>query len=612
MQSICVLLSFFVINTLGLLAALFSFFGVMALTVTLKNWFFKNLSAPNSILFALGFSAYYFTFFLLSLLLPPRWPVYFAVLGFTLLIVLKFKTLKTLTIGHIKKFGFYYLAFGFIVLPFIIRVAGPPVNKDGLHFYLPSIVWIFNEGLSFNPYLTRYTTMPQGVEYLYTVPYFLGNFKAVRIFDLMLGFYLLSALYHLALLFVKKPIALLLVLLAALFPKTWVWLVGQGKVDIIGLLLFSAACYFFYTKQYVLAMLALSSTVLVKYTYWLIIIVPALWFTLANIKSIVSSKKVIALFLPLLFALPLLLKNHIQVNNPLAPLKANNKETKYIGHHYSEGKDLELKTRRDLGFNQPTEEQLFLSLKKGYWPKLTEINGLIYYSLLFLIVAGVLFRKKITETHYWSLLFITLFTLMFWIDKVGVYWWNTRFIWPIWLCLVLLYGIWFQSIFNRLNTKLQFWFGRAFYLVLMGIAAYFYWNNASNFNKTIQGITTNEYEWRKQFGRPQDAMTLKVVDKLRKDRGKDSKIIRMVNPTYGLVPWPLFKKFETEEEVLMRWQESSDVPYDFEGLIMSKQERILEMNLNPMAQRDTIYNHRGIIVLELSLASNQETQNYAR
>lgn len=232
-------------NSIGALSAVFAFYGLTALTVVLKKELFKDLKAPTSMLFALGFSAYYFTFILLSLIVPPKWPVYLAVLGFTMLIVFKFKTLKALTFGHVKNFGVYYLIFGLLMLPHIIRVFGPPVNKDGLHYYLPSIVWIFNAGLDFNPYLTRYTTMPQGVEYLYTLPYFLGNFKAVRFFDLLLSFYLLSALYHLALLFVKKPVALLLVLVVVFFPKTWVWLAGQGKVDILGLLLFTAALYFF-------------------------------------------------------------------------------------------------------------------------------------------------------------------------------------------------------------------------------------------------------------------------------------------------------------------------------------------------------------------------------
>lgn len=331
---------------------------------------------------------------------------------------------------------------------------------------------------------------------------------------------------------------------------------------------------------------------------------PAIWFTLANLKNLIRSKRIIALILPLLFALPLLLKNQIQVNNPLAPLKVNNEETRYIGNHEDKIRQFEILKRRDREIRNPEEEELYEHLLQGYWPQSTKLNGLIYYSCFLLLFAGLLFRKQLVKTNYWSLLFMLVVTLSFWMARVGVYWWNSRFIWPLWLCLVLLYGIWLQIIFKRLNIKLQSWFIRASVLGLIGLASLFYWKNTDNFNRTFQGVIKNEYKWRKQFGRSQDAMTLKVIDKLKKEKPKNHKIISMVNPTYGLVPWSLLKSFETEEVVMNR-QKINSIPRDFEGLIMSTQEKASQLNLNPLAQCDTIYEYKGIIVLELSLSVNE-------
>ena len=56
-----------------------------------------------------------------------------------------------------------------VFLPFLSRLMSPPTSADGLSFYLPSVEWVYNYGLAFNPYLTGYTTMPMGAEYFYSI-----------------------------------------------------------------------------------------------------------------------------------------------------------------------------------------------------------------------------------------------------------------------------------------------------------------------------------------------------------------------------------------------------------------------------------------------------------
>jgi hypothetical protein len=67
-----------------------------------------------------------------------------------------------------------------VLLPYVFRLFSPPMNVDGLMFYLPNVEWVYHRGLAFNPHLTAYTTMPMAAEYLFAQAYGLGFGMPVR------------------------------------------------------------------------------------------------------------------------------------------------------------------------------------------------------------------------------------------------------------------------------------------------------------------------------------------------------------------------------------------------------------------------------------------------
>jgi hypothetical protein len=113
---------------------------------------------------AIGFGINHLVFLAVSLLMDGPGAVLFmnvlhaAVLGVFLLSRLG----KPIVPVRIEPMGAILMLV--VIFPYVFRLFSPPMNVDGLLFYLPNMEWVYHRGLSFNPHLTAYTTMPMAAE----------------------------------------------------------------------------------------------------------------------------------------------------------------------------------------------------------------------------------------------------------------------------------------------------------------------------------------------------------------------------------------------------------------------------------------------------------------
>ncbi len=228
-----------------------------------------------------------------------------------------------------------------VMLPYVFRLFSPPVDVDGFRFYLPNVEWVYHRGLAFNPHLTAYTTMPMAAEYLFSQAYGLAGLPAVVLTDALFCILYISLVYRYARLLLPRSWASACLFAILLFPQSATYLFGSGKVDMVLVYLLLAAgsmlTHPINPRRVTLILTLFFIACSVKYPVWLQLLFPSLAGMVYLLFRRQWRLSVLVCMLALSFIGPVMLKNAVQVGNPLAPIVYSPWQTRYLAStHTSE------------------------------------------------------------------------------------------------------------------------------------------------------------------------------------------------------------------------------------------------------------------------------------
>ncbi|MFT6895321.1 MAG: hypothetical protein ACI9UV_002889 [Algoriphagus sp.] len=417
---------------LSLAGAGFSFLGLYALGAIFSLWTSLQFTNEHGKV-ALGFGLYYVLFVTLSLLLSPLFVWYSLLVIFVFSISFQRKPI----FGYVSNMKLKVPFLGLLLvlfLPYLFKFMSPPVSDDGLSFYLPSVAWIYAHGLEFNPYLTNYTTMPQGVEYLFSLPFGLTGIGGIRALDALGAFGLVHLLYSSGKQLFSEPIARILVLSSLLIKGTLFFIFASGKIDtwstyilVVGIVLFLQS---YRSGKVTEAFLVFSISLGIKYTNWLILLLPLCYLLLILFRDRKSWRIGFLALVPLFFIGSVTIRNQILVNSPLAPLLKTGQESRYIGTH---GGIPIRQTQEVMEMGGSTMVPFFNQVMEFLTHPLLVI-------LILVISAGVFWIRKVTISGELAQgLVLAVLMLLPWFLIFGFSDQPLRFIWaPLILGLILL------------------------------------------------------------------------------------------------------------------------------------------------------------------------------
>ena len=284
-----------------------------------------------------GIACIHFVFILLSLFLHPsdvQRILFLLHAGMCLTYLINFG------FGKQRRYFSNELAFILLLLcPLIVRTMSPSVNSDSLNIYLPSVEWVVNRGLSFNPYLTGYTTMPMGVEYLFSQVHAWGGQHAVRFMDGLFGVSLLLLIHRWIGRYWPGQLKWLVFAMVLLMPGGYRFLFGSGKVDMVStIVVLTGLIYWPFNKNsdsstLLKPLFLFSLACAFKYTNWMLLFLPISLLMFRVYSSVGSHWRYTGLLIPMAFTLPVLIRNYLLTGNPLAPLLEDPGQFVYISSH---------------------------------------------------------------------------------------------------------------------------------------------------------------------------------------------------------------------------------------------------------------------------------------
>jgi len=495
-------------NHTVLISIIFSFFLAISFTgagfFILNRWALKthplnfvlNLSAS----FAIGFGLYaliYFGFY--SIYDTPHLPLILLLQspGF----ILFFMILKPFAI-HVK--GVYKLFSEqkpikrvFVVLTllgtiaFIICIGAytltPVKLGDAIIGYLETSRWIYHNGFkTFDPYNSRYSTMPVYTEIIYSLSFVLNTELVAKCLDAFFALFFVAGIYGVSRLFMGRILSLYAAL--SFFTLHQFWIYGGGKIDMeaqfiyfisMGLLLANIKELNF--RLIVLSAFLLGISMGQKYT--VLIMVPfyviSLIYILYHHKY--SFRKISGIVLlcgatALLVFLPHLIKNYIWCGNPFAPFVTPLFKSRYVFGVHNNGELTFISWKDTLLFPY----SIFIK---------NRISVVIFLGIVFLIID----RKRHKNTIPVFIFLIIQFLI--WIAVFQEYWYNERFILSL-LSFLLLFGyMGFQNWYRKYELVRVFLF-----LFVFGSLIY-YTNYERRFLKYYQFIIgkQDEASWQDEF-----------------------------------------------------------------------------------------------------------------
>lgn len=411
---------------------------------------FKGLRTDLPLAPYLALVPFWFAFWLLHLLLEPG---------------LAYRVLSIL-FTFFGLFSLWYLRYTFVafrlrgrdIWPYLllfapllvigVRVAGPPVLSDGLKHYLPSVEWLFYRGLDFNPFLTRYTTMPQAGEYLYSLVWGPGGHAAVRWLDALFAFQMQALLFEAFRRNLNRHLALLLALGLYFLPHSIFWIFGQGKIDALSIGATAAGLFLLLGSERRekpwLVGLMLALPLAIKYTNWVLLVVPWLIFLVDGLVKGQFRKYFLLALLPGFFLGPVLLRNQLLTNNPLAPLLPVQNPKVFVHTH---GMSKELRTLESA--DNPEERRVVehdLYLRRKRWKRWFWMGSTA------LALAFMWGHWRDPNRWYWVIL--PFLTLYFYASKIGPGWFVPRFILPLAVLFFNLFAVLLQKFLEILKVPL--------------------------------------------------------------------------------------------------------------------------------------------------------------
>jgi len=430
---------------LSTFSAIFTYFGLFSFGQLIFKW--QNLgngSFHKKI--AYGFGGFYLIYHILVGVLEPKWvPIVISAIFFAIIFFQRKEFIRQV-FTH-KRINKFWLFIFILFTPYFFRLFSPPVSDDGLSFYLPQVAWLYEYGLKFNPYLTQYTTMPQGVQVLFTLPFGLTGYDGIRFLDALGAFSLLHVLYAESKVYLNESLSKIFVLIALLLKGTIFFLFGTGKIDtwnayitLIGIFAFFKA---FKSNDFLIVFVICSISLSIKYTNWLLFLLPLVFFSLKLIR-LYSFKILVFIFLiPSFFAGSVLVRNFVQVNNPFAPAYSNNSETRYVHNHGLLPKQYS---------NEINYDKVFFDFNFFF-------NPLFIFFIVLIFILFLSFRRiKLPKTVLYGF-FLLILMMIPWFVVFGVSTQPTRFIWgPILLGILILLMIFkeFQDVdpFSKIKSSI--------------------------------------------------------------------------------------------------------------------------------------------------------------
>lgn len=320
---------------LALVSAMFVYVGLLAF----GTWIFKWRKLGNGSVHekvAFGFGLFYVLYHLFHVVLEPKqiWIAITIVFSICIFSERRSLVVKLRKINPRNKF--LWLVF-LILTPFIFRLISPPISDDGLSFYLPQVAWLYEYGLIFNPFLTQYTTMPQGIQILFTLPFGVSGYSGVRFLDAFGALGLLHLIYAESKNLLNEKYSKIFVLIALFLKGTILFLFGTGKIDTWNAYILATGIFAFFkavnSKNFQNVFIIFSIALTLKYTNWVMLVLPLLlggYFLFCEKPFL---QWIVLMLLPVLFSGSVLIRNQYQVNNTLAPFFSNGSESRYVHNH---------------------------------------------------------------------------------------------------------------------------------------------------------------------------------------------------------------------------------------------------------------------------------------
>jgi hypothetical protein len=434
----------FVEMTFSVLAATFSFFGLFALgNILAATTGLRSINGHGKV--ALGVGLFSFSFFWFSLLFPPT----FVWCAWVFLFALAILNQRTSILKSIRLIQwsdpFLWLLF-VLFLPYIFRMLGPPLSDDGLSFYLPNVAWIFAKGIEFNPYLTNYTLMPLGMEYVFSIPFGFTGISGVLVFDSIGAIVLLHLIYSSGKQLFSTRMAQVLVLAVLLIKGTLFYVFATGKIDTWNTYVIMVGVFYFilnYRKRkFTVVFLIFSIALGIKFTNWLLLILPLCYLCYELFRREKFRKVALLAMVPLFFAGSVMVRNQLEVGNPLAPIVLTGNESRFVETHG----------------NMPDKQILVDLVDEGdgnlsFIPRL--LDDFIYPLGLILValIWVVWFRKVKVSVELAPSLLLILLMFLPWFIVLGNSNQPLRFIWaPLILGIVIL----LKAIDELLQSKPKF------------------------------------------------------------------------------------------------------------------------------------------------------------
>ena len=481
-------------NTTGILGALFMITGLYAvgnLAERIAPW--KKAGRHFNI--SLGLSLFHFFFMAASALIHP-WSYYLIYFLMGSAIVWNSREIRQGLRSFAASNKIFLLVTSIVALPFFLGLISPPLNFDGVSFYLPSAEWIYRHGLAFNHYLPSYTTMPQGAEYLFSAGFGIGGYQAIRMMDAIFTLLLIDLVRATSTRFLSLLWTGMAVCLVFLMPESLLYVFGSGKVDTLGTYLFvvgfTLLLRFREIGSYIPAVLALSAALAVKYTNWLLLVLPLTGLFILLLAQKKYRQAMAAAVIPLLFTMPVLIKNQVEVNNPLAPVIITSKPTRFVFTHG------EMPINSDIPADVLQNDTALSKTSSQYQRIVNTLKEEMCWIICAVMVILLLLRLagRLPLPEFWTWYLFLLLCFVPWFYKLGDSPQPIRFLWPALIILTLFGLISLKELVAPLQIPFrQITAAMAILLAGLPVIGYSYYRHGRNLHYFIKSQELSLADW---------------------------------------------------------------------------------------------------------------------
>ena len=462
-----------------------------------------------------------------------------AIAGFSLLLMLR----RGITLR--RPDSFWPAMILVLLLPYLFRSSSPPMNVDGLNFYLPNIEWVYHRGLAFNPHLTAYTTMPMAAEYLFAQSYGLAGIPGVVYTDVLFGILVLRIAYGTARMILTPAWAWVFLLFVLLMPHSLTYLFGSCKVDMLLVyLVLSAGSMLlqrFDPPRVALILFLFLVSCAVKYPVWLQVMLPIATGMLYLLYRREWRLLSLACILSCLLVGPVMLKNKLQVGNPLAPLVYSPKQNKFVASSHV-----------PLGWDK-VKSVVKKSDVKGGKP-IHSIANVLEYTMAYilyaafgmLLVIAYLSRLDLRRVHpVLAFLLLSLLPLHLWLYENPQ---PPRFMLFSLMMLVMVMSYMAQGIVERIAGPAAFHVGLALAsILLLANLLNSYGKHSQNISQYHDAGPKGLGDWYAAAGKPHYAISRRMFD----DGWLDRKVMYLSPMVIGTVPFSEIGKVHKDLDIFL-------------------------------------------------------------